>query len=92
MIFMTARVATANGAEIKSEPGESPSEVISTYVRELRARGHDITRTNRCRNCHQEFRWYYPLHQQGVTIYSDFAEGEQCEHRQMNVHAPDPAS
>jgi hypothetical protein len=83
---MTARTASAAGLTIQSDPGESPTEVISSYIRELVAAGHEITGTHRCRNCHTEFRHYMPIVGSGVQIFSDFEDGVQCPHRQMNVH------
>ena len=83
---MTARTASAAGMIIQSQQGESPTEVLNAYIGELTAAGHNITGTQRCRNCHIEFRWYMGIGGTTIQIYSDFEDGEQCAARQMNVH------
>ncbi len=88
---MTARQPTTSGIEIRSSPGEAPSEVIRNYIEELTVRGHRFIGEPtvigaRCSQCHKDFRIYRPIPRaDSVVIYSDFPEEDQCEAQQMNA-------
>lgn len=91
---MTARVDRIYGVEITSEIHEQPMEVIRNYISELRSQGHNIEEekfvtatTFVCKDCLQSFRWYMPMGPSTrIVIFSDFANGNQCPHRQICLH------
>ena len=82
---MIARIQRASTVEISASADEGPTEVITAYTQELTLRGHEI-RDRHCKRCWREFRVYYLIGAYGMTIYSDFPEGEQCAKKQMNIH------
>jgi hypothetical protein len=94
---MTARNTHYQTVCIYTKPGESPSEELDKYIRELEARGHEMLRVTAaavgfvrdptaryaCVHCKQSLRTYM-FDDQG-SFFSDFMEGEQCVQRQINV-------
>lgn len=86
------RTQRQNVIEISSPPGEDHDAAVQTYMEELGAYGHRMSRAptiamdsavHRCLECHIAAREYRA--EGRMLIFSDFEEGRQCHRKQMNI-------